>query len=113
MYGVKRSVIFLSLIEVGTYVKSDVISQFKKVCEIIKFVKIMAQTCLNGKSTCDLTDVPASMYGRKTTALPFDTIYDILRSHSLAQSVLKGRFAPFRRSGNRGVNIRVIFISGN
>ena len=34
---------------------------------------------------------PPPMYDRKTTAWPFDTIHDILRSLSLAQSLLKGQ----------------------
>ena len=58
--------------------------------KIVKFVKIMAQFFLNCECTCDLTVVLALIYDRKTAARPFDTIQDILRSHSLAQSVLKG-----------------------
>ena len=63
----------------------------------------MALIFLNCESTCDLADVPASIYDRKTAARPFDTIHDILRCLSLAQSLLKGRNAPIWRIGNRGV----------
>ena len=62
--------------------------------KIVKVKKIMAQFFLNFESTCDLTDVQASMYERKTAARPFDTIHDILRSLSLVQSLLKGRNMP-------------------
>ena len=55
--------------------------------KIVKFVKIMAQTFLTGLSMCDLKDALASMYYRKTAARHFDTIHDILRSLSLAQSL--------------------------
>ena len=48
----------------------------------------MAQTFFNYESTCDLTDVPASIYERKTAARPFDTIHALLRSLSLSQSLL-------------------------
>ena len=70
----------------------------------MKFEKIMAQIFLNSESTCNSTDVPASMYGRKIAARPFDTIHDTLRSLSLAQSLLKRRNAPIRRIGNREAN---------
>ena len=76
--------------------------------KIVKLVKIMAQTFLNCESTSDLTDVPASRYDRKTAARPFDSIHDILRSISLAQSFLKGRNAPIWRIGNRGVKVKVV-----
>ena len=59
--------------------------------------------------TCDSTDVPASNYARKIAARPFDTIHDILRCLSLAQSLLKGRNAPIWRIGNRGVNYWLSF----
>ena len=49
---------------------------------------------LNFGSTCDLTDVPASINDRKTDARPFDTIYDILRCLSLLQSLFKDRNEP-------------------
>ena len=51
----------------------------------------------NCESTCDLTDVQASMYDRKTAGRPFDTIDDTLRSRSLVRSLLKGRNAPSGR----------------
>ena len=63
----------------------------------LKFVKIMALIFLNCESTCDLLDVPASIYDRKMDARPFDTINDILRGLSLAQSLLKRRNAPIWR----------------
>ena len=71
--------------------------------KIVKSGKIMAQTFLNCVSTFDLTDVLGSIYDRKTAARPFDTIYDILRSLSVAQSLLKGQNSPIWRVGNRGV----------
>ena len=52
---------------------------------------------LNCERTCGLTDVPASIYDRKTAARPFDTNHNILRCLSLAQSLLKGRNAPIWR----------------
>ena len=69
--------------------------------KIVKFVKIMALIFLNCDSKFDLTD--ASKYDRKMDARPFDTIHDILRCLSVAQSLLKGRNAPISRIGNRGV----------
>ena len=54
---------------------------------------------------CDSTDVPASIYDRKMDARLFDTIHEILRCLSLAQSLLKGRNAPIWRIGNQGVNL--------
>ena len=56
------------------------------------------------KSTCDFTDVQASIYGRKIDARPFYTIHDILWCFSFVQSHLKGRNAPIWRIGNRRVN---------
>ena len=53
--------------------------------------------------TCDLTDVSASIYDRKTTARRFDTIPDILPPLSSKQSVLKGQNVPIWRIRNRGV----------
>ena len=57
----------------------------------------------NCGSTCDLTDVPVSIYDRKTVDRPFHTIHDILQSLGLAQSLLKGRNALIWRSGKRVV----------
>ena len=59
--------------------------------KIVEFVKIMAQTFLIFVSTCNLTDIQVSMYDRKIMARPFDTIHDIIRSHSLVQSLSKDR----------------------
>ena len=75
---------------------------------IVKFVPLMPLIFLNCGRTCDLTDDTASIYDRKTAARHFDTIHDILRALSLAQSLLKGRNAPVSRSGNRGVNLSSI-----
>ena len=58
---------------------------------------------LNCERTCGLTDVPASIYDRKTAARPFDTNHNIIRCLSLAQFLLKGRNAPIWRIGNPGV----------
>ena len=55
------------------------------------------ETDFNFESTYDLTDVPASIYGRKTAARRFDTTYTILRSFRLAQFLLKGRNASIWR----------------
>ena len=66
-------------------------SQSKKNREICE---IRAFDFLNCESTCDLTDVSASIYDRKIDARPFDTIHDIQRFHGLVQSI-----------GNRLVNI--------
>ena len=65
--------------------------------KIVKSEKIMAQTFFNYESTCDSTDLPASIYDRKMGARPFDTIYDILRCLSLVKPILKGRTAPIWR----------------
>ena len=43
---------------------------------------------LNCESTCDLTDVAASMYDRKTVTQPFDTFNDVLRCPSVKKQVL-------------------------
>ena len=42
----------------------------------------------------------------------FDTIQEILRSLSLSSSLFKGRIAPIRRSGNRGVKLQADIIGG-
>ena len=64
--------------------------------KIVKFVKFGPLIFLSCKSTCDLTDVPASIY-EKMDARPFDPIHDVLRCLSLVQSLLKGRNAPIWR----------------
>ena len=58
--------------------------------EILIFVDLIV---LNFESTCDLTDVKASVYDTKTAARHFEIIYDILRSLGLAQFLLKGQNA--------------------
>ena len=78
-----RAAVFLSYIQAGTAIKSHV-----------KFVIFMLMIFPNYESTFGLTDVPASIYDRKTAARPFDTIHDILRSLSLVQSLLKDRNSP-------------------
>ena len=52
---------------------------------------------LNCERTYGLTEVPASIYDRKPDARCFDTIHNILRCLSPAQSLLKGRNAPIWR----------------
>ena len=65
--------------------------------KIVKCVKFWVLICFNCESTCDLTDVSASIYDIKIDARPFDTIHDILRGLSLAQSLFKGRNARLCR----------------
>ena len=48
---------------------------------------------MNWESTCDLTDVSASICDKKR-GRPYDTVPDILLFLSLAQSLLKGQTAP-------------------
>ena len=52
---------------------------------------IRAFDFFNCESTCDFTDVSASIYDRKAPARTFDTIHDNLRCLSLVQSILKGQ----------------------
>ena len=65
--------------------------------KIVKFVKFGPLIFLNYKTTCDLADVPASMYERKMDARPFDTIHDIIQCLSLVQSLLEDRNVPIWR----------------
>ena len=53
------------------------------------------------ESMCAFTDVPASIYDRKT---------NILRSLSLVQSLLKGRNATIWRIGHREVKLEIYFL---
>ena len=56
--------------------------------KIVKSEKIMAQTFFNYKSTCDSTDVPASMYDRKTAANLLNlstTFYNLLSKAEVRQ----------------------------
>ena len=53
----------------------------------------------------DFRDVEASIYDRKTAAQPFDTTDDILRSLSLAQSLLKDQNALIE-AGTEGLSLR-------
>ena len=55
--------------------------------------KIRALDFFKYKSTCDLTDVSASIDDRKRDDWPFDTIDDILWCLRLVQSLIKGRNA--------------------
>ena len=80
---------------------SKILRAFKISRKIVKFVKIIA-LFFNNKTTYDLTNVPASVYDRKSAARPFDTIHEILKSHGLAQSLLKGQNAPIRRVEDLG-----------
>ena len=74
----------------------------------LKISKNLWYSCLlsflNAESLIDSTDFSASVHNRKTAARRFDTINDILRSRSLAKSLLKGRNAPICRSGRWAVN---------
>ena len=60
---------------------------------------------LNCESTCDLLDVPASVYDRKMDARPFDTIHGILRCLSLGNRFSKGEMRQFGASGTDGLNM--------
>ena len=71
-------------------------SQSQKIVEFVKF----ALCFFNCESTCDLTDVPASIYDRKINARPFDIgrfQKDILRCLSLVRFLLKDRNSPLWR----------------
>ena len=71
--------------------------------KIVKFVIFWPFLILNCERTCGLTDVPASMYDRKTDARQFDTINDILRS--LWRNVFaKAEMRQFGASGTDGLN---------
>ena len=50
-------------------------------------------TTLYDESTRDLENVQDSIHDRKTTSRRFETIHDIVRSLSLAQSLVKGQNA--------------------
>ena len=65
--------------------------------KIVKFVEFGPLIFFYCESTCDLKDLPASIYDRKMDARPFDTIHDFLRCRSLVRSLLKGRYAPIWR----------------
>ena len=67
----------------------------------------------NCESTCDLSDVPSSIYDRKIAARSFGNTHDILRCLSLVQSFLKDSNASIcrkrepthmRLSGTDGLN---------
>ena len=57
-----------------------------------------------------MTDLPASIYDKKTTARRFDTLNLILRSISFAQSLLKDQNGQIWRIGHRRVKPH-LFIS--
>ena len=63
------------------------------------------QAFFNYERKFDSIDSPSSVYDRKSAAWRFDTIQNILRSFSLAESLLKGRTVLIRRSRNQGVKI--------
>ena len=80
----------------------------------VKFAKFGPLIYLNCESTCDLTDVQASIYDRKMDAQSFDTIDDIQRFFSLLQSLLESRNARIGRkleplSGIDGLNSKRYF----
>ena len=56
---------------------------------------------LNCESTCDLTDVQASIYDRKMDARPFDTIHDIKVSQSC---VISSQWPKCTNSAQVGTN---------
>ena len=64
----------------------------RKIVKLVIFIPLILLDC----ETCDLTDIPASVYVRKAAARRLSTIHDILRSLSLVQSFLKRYNAPFR-----------------
>ena len=66
---------------------------------------------LNCESTCDLTDVLASIYDRKRDGRPFYIIHDILRCLSFLQSHFTDRNAPIWRIGNRRVKLNLFSIT--
>ena len=70
--------------------------------KIAKFVIFESLAFFNAER--DLTDFSASIYGRKTAVRRFETIHYILRSLSLAQSLLKGVNTPIWHKGSRAVN---------
>ena len=74
-----------------------------KAKKIVKFVKYGPLSSFNCESTCDLEDVPASIYDRKINAQTLETNHDILRCLSLMQYLLKSRNAPFGASGNQHI----------
>ena len=72
----------------------------------IKNREIWALIFLNCESSCDLTNVRASIYERKIDARPFDTTHDVLRCLSFVQSLFKDRNERIWRIGNRRVNTK-------
>ena len=62
----------------------------------------------NCESTCDLTEVPTSIYDRKMDARPFDTTNDIPGCLSFVQSLFEDRNAPIWRKGNRRFNLQAL-----
>ena len=77
---------------------------------MVKFLKNMAHTFLICESTCDLTDVPASMYDRKPRPdllTVSTTFYDLSVSRnrfSKAEMRQFGASGTEGLSGNEGVN---------
>ena len=61
--------------------------------KIVKFVIFGVFIFFNCESTCDFTDITASIYDRKMDARLFDNIHDILRCISLVQSLLEALLA--------------------
>ena len=99
----RRAVVSLLQIDAGTSLNSTILWPLSlakfvlKLKKIVKFVINPALIFYISDSTCDLTDVPASIYDRKTAARRFDIIDDLQRSLGLAQSFLKGRNASIWR----------------
>ena len=92
-------------------------SQCRAICsqstKIVKFVKFGPLIFLNCESTCDLTDVAASIYDRKMDARPFDTTNDILRCLSYVQSLSKTGMRQYGASETDGLKRDFFFIYNN
>ena len=57
----------------------------------------------NSESTCNFTDVPASIYDIKIDFRPFDTIHDILRFLVSRNLFSKAEVRQFGASGTEGL----------
>ena len=67
-----------------------------------KIVKFTALIFLNFESIYDFTDIPSSIYGKKIATRRLDTIHELPRSLSFAQSQSsKAKMRQFDASGNQ------------
>ena len=71
--------------------------------EILKFVKIMALTFLHCGSTCDLTDVPASINDIEKPRPAQLTLSTTFYELSVSRNVSKGKLCQFGSSGTEGL----------